>query len=384
MRTKQTTKIESFIASLRTASQGMACEMADRCLREERFHDMLELWRAVNAACQHEGRERFPYPQVADYIEDLLATHAGPADILFTLLAELPGKTVVQAGPRPYRVRGIASRLGFGQTKETLLAALARFAADDAHRELLACWTQEAVIRGRSLERDDIAQAFRATLAALHHPLAYLPLAPLDIERQAPTIPPIYGGGIRQCSPARVRPSAPPRAPALLPRATRLEAHDAERRFEAAVRPWTDGSGASIEAKLFRIEPSIAGIAPGRWLLRALPLDCLAGAESIQMDQADAEAAWSDLFSAATGGGAYSSGLGGAYGRVAAWTSLGALVDAPADGAPSAIEARAHDCSFLMFKASNKWFHDVAWDLGILAVRAGGETVAVLAASDTD
>jgi hypothetical protein len=93
------------------------------------------------------------------------------------------------------------------------------------------------------------------------------------------------------------------------------------------------------------------------------------------------------LFAAAANGGAYSSGLGGAYGRLAAWTSLGALIDAPATAKPAEIDAAAPSAQFLVFGAASSaggWWHDIAWDIGLLAVRSGGASVAVLAATDTD
>ena len=68
----------------------------------------------------------------------------------------------------------------------------------------------------------------------------------------------------------------------------------------------------------------------------------------------------------------------------AAWTSLSALVDAPAAATPAEVDERAGACTFLMFGAPNGWWNDVAWDIGALAVRDGGASVAVLAATDTD
>ena len=48
------------------------------------------------------------------------------------------------------------------------------------------------------------------------------------------------------------------------------------------------------------------------------------------------------------------------------------------------IDERAGTCTFLMFGAPDGWWKDVAWDIGMLAVRDGGRTVAVLAATDSD
>jgi hypothetical protein len=61
----------------------------------------------------------------------------------------------------------------------------------------------------------------------------------------------------------------------------------------------------------------------------------------LRAERAAADAVWGALFAAAANGGAYSAGLGGAYGRLAAWTSLGGLVGAPVDSSPATTEERA-------------------------------------------
>ena len=44
----------------------------------------------------------------------------------------------------------------------------------------------------------------------------------------------------------------------------------------------------------------------------------------------------------------------------------------------------AEACTWFSFHAVGDWFYDVAWDFGLIAVRPGGNTLAVLAATDTD
>ncbi|MEU6055809.1 DUF6183 family protein [Streptomyces xanthochromogenes] len=74
------------------------------------------------------------------------------------------------------------------------------------------------------------------------------------------------------------------------------------------------------------------------------------------------------LFAAASTGGAYNSGSRGAYGRLAAWQSFGALAGCP-EGAPFAeVEARAADCTWYEFEADTKWFEQAAWDVGLAAL----------------
>jgi hypothetical protein len=64
---------------------------------------------------------------------------------------------------------------------------------------------------------------------------------------------------------------------------------------------------------------------------------------------------------------------------------VGALVGAPPEATPAHIDSIAIGTAFMMFGApAGSFWYDVAWDLGILAVRDGGHSVAVLAATDTD
>ena len=48
------------------------------------------------------------------------------------------------------------------------------------------------------------------------------------------------------------------------------------------------------------------------------------------------------------------------------------------------VERRVGECAWYCFGARTRWFHQVAWDIGLVAVAAGGLRLAVLAASDTD
>ncbi|GEM29278.1 hypothetical protein NN3_02850 [Nocardia neocaledoniensis NBRC 108232] len=92
---------------------------------------------------------------------------------------------------------------------------------------------------------------------------------------------------------------------------------------------------------------------------------------------------WAVLFAAAANGGAYNGGEHGAYGRLAAWRTLGALCDASEFDSIERIERRAGDCAWFSFSADTDWFERVAWDLGIVTLTPEPALV-VLAATDTD
>jgi hypothetical protein len=94
--------------------------------------------------------------------------------------------------------------------------------------------------------------------------------------------------------------------------------------------------------------------------------------------------AWQVLFAAASTGAAYNSGLRGAYGRLAAWQSLGALAGAPQNAPFAETEALVQQSTWYGFEADTKWFEQVAWDIGLVALAPGRRGLAVLAATDTD
>jgi hypothetical protein len=403
-------EIEGIVASLgqleRADDVNQAYASVDRWNREGRTADLVALAAGIERACDVTGAAKLPYEAVADHVEEVLALTAGAdhIDALFSLLAMPRVRSVQRARPEEMRVRAFASRLAHGQTKDALVATITRLGTGSGagsgskaeNTELLACWMHETVLRGTALDRETAAVTFHEGLAAKNHPLGALPLRLLDAEGEAPTYMPMYGSNAISKAVARLESgptsmrTIPPPGHHVAPSAKRHEDAALEARLREATTPWTTGSKGKAEAKVFQLEPALGMTSPGRWLLRALPLDCLEGvgpsADALRAERSGADGVWGALFAAAANGGAYSSGLGGAYGRRAAWISLAALVDAPADATPQQIDARAASSSFLMFGASGGggFWNDVAWDIGALAVRPGGATVAVLAATDTD
>ena len=388
-------EIDGIVASLRgqePADVNPAFATVDLWNRESRTGDLLALAAAIEAACDVEGALRFPYEAVADHIEEELALTAGGdhVDALFTLLARPRVRSVQRERTTEMRVRSFASRLGHGQTKEALAKAIARLGSSAEHTEVLACWMHETVLRGTSLDRETPIVAFHAGLAAANHPLGAMPLTLLEAESEAPTYMPMYGANAiskavdrLESGPTSAR-TVPPPGDHSPPRVTRIEDAKLEGRLRESVLPWTTGSSGKAEAKAFRLEPALGSASPGRWLLRALALDCIEGAHALRAERTSADTVWGALFAASANGGAASSGLGGAYARRAAWVSLAALIDAKPDATLAELDALAPSAQFLMFGASGEWWNDVAWDLGVLAVRQDGASVAVLAATDAD
>ena len=89
------------------------------------------------------------------------------------------------------------------------------------------------------------------------------------------------------------------------------------------------------------------------------------------------------LFIGAAGGGPYGGRRYGAYGRLASWESLAALVGAP-DGDPATIEAAADRCTWLF--ATSDWHLQVhpAMDVGIAVLRPDHRRVAILSVTTSD
>jgi uncharacterized protein (TIGR02996 family) len=292
--------------------------------------------------------------------------------------------------PNPADVPELASRLASEHGPEVLLTVLERYQQDGRFLELLACLAHEMVLRGMILDGVPAAEGVVARLRERGHPLARLPLALTSVEGDLRPWLPRYGGGGQAWStpfgplwegrePLPVGPS--PAAAAF------TETTDAASagRIATAVRNWEEGSNGQSEARVFRAESPIGEEAFSAGLLWALALACLEGAgeQGVRADRVTPRDAFATLFSAASTGGAYNRGLRGAYGRQAAWQSLAGLAGAPGDDV-EAVADLAGRCLWARFDAGSEWYYQVAWDVGLLAVRPGGTSIAVLAATDTD
>jgi hypothetical protein len=140
----------------------------------------------------------------------------------------------------------------------------------------------------------------------------------------------------------------------------------------SAVRTWLTRSNGRAEAAVCALDPALSPDAVGVRTLAALGLDCLAGG-GLALRRATLDEVVAVLFAAAAFGGAYDEGLGGAYGRAAAWRSLNALAGGSHVG-----------CAWWLFDAANDWFQRIAWDFGVVCLRPGGHVMAVLASTDSD
>ncbi|GAB1508677.1 hypothetical protein JCM33774_07180 [Actinophytocola sp. KF-1] len=265
-----------------------------------------------------------------DRVEALLAAtpSAERAAAVVRLARDLP----------PERVRRTAALLAAGQEASVLLSM-------DLPLELGACVVHELVLRG-----ERVPAGWRSRLAG--HPLGELPLTPLPGETAAPT------ARTELITAAGVVPSA----------TRRTTPGDAT----AAVTTWLTESNGRAEAAVFTVSAPLTAEDVGIRTVESLGLDCLAG-DGLALRAATLSDVVRVLFDAAANGGAYDRGQGGAYGRLAAWRSVKALAGGGVEG-----------CAWWTFDAANDWFKRIAWDLGVLCLRAGGRGLAVLAATDAD
>lgn len=260
---------------------------------------------------------------------------------------------VAAGGLSTAATRRVAAMLAQSQRERVLVSLL----AGEIETELGACLLHEMILRRKSVTA--VADAWTRRLVG--HPLADLPLHALPGETRVPL--PKQGTDL-PLGPSKVDPiTLAGTVPAVSRESTPAD-------MTSAVTTWLTESNGRAEAAVFTFASPLDQV--GVRTMAALGLDCLAGG-GLVLRQAGLDEVMAVLFGAAADGGAYDHGLGGAYGRAAAWRSLTALAGGSHVG-----------CAWWLFDAANDWFHRVWWDIGVVCVRPGGHVMAVLAATDTD
>ncbi|WP_426504982.1 DUF6183 family protein [Dactylosporangium sp. McL0621] len=318
----------------------------------------IALWRRYGG---EDVRAPWQYRSIFDRVVRLLALSPGTvADAVRLMHAVGAGRTV----------RFAAALLASGHgTADDLGAALGA----GAPAELRACLVHELVLRGVAA---DVGWAGEPWWR--EHPLAWLPaaLTPLEGRPEVPRYTLSGRGGSIPHEESTALEEAGPAAPVR--ETTTPEAAAA---IGAAVDNWAGESNGSVAAHTYALG---APLRPGAVAatLRSLGLECLQGLGGV--GSGTAGNAWGQLFVAASSGGAYNAGEYGAYGRLAAWRSIGALAGAPAGATAAEVEAAANASDWYGFSGASGWFQGVAWDIGLATVAPGGRRLAILAATDTD
>ncbi len=394
------------------AAFGAATGMTDRRAAAEqaaaRGQGLLLYQLASALACHIDDSAipRQPHCGFLEYLSRVLALTPGAANAEWAARLATQTRHPGQLVPPPRRIRRTAGLLAAGQPAEYLTPLFTARPADSGPAlDFLGCLAQEMVLRHGEVSDPGATDAV-GRLDAAGHPLAVLPLFLLTPERQL-TLPSYhYRGGSAALPYGPYRPSAPPGGPAhpLPVPAEDVTDAAASQLIRTAVEGWVTDSRGTAEARVFRFGPVLAPAMLAGASLAALPVQALAGDPVPEIAEREAAAAdvFRILFAAAAGGGAYGGGLGGAYGRLAAWQSLAGLTGeakpgagagaGPVAGVPDAdsvagidgVAAAASAARYLTFSARSRWYRQVAWDIGIAALRPGGRTIAVLTATDTD
>jgi len=318
----------------------------------------------------------------------LLQSRRVPVRQVFSLADEMKAASL----PDRRLLEGVASKLAaLADTAELTEALDAATSREPARFELAALVLQEMALRDRIGPDSAEARRLHKRLATAAHPLASLPFAAHGLE--VPVELPHYRNGATMFFNDPIE--CEPRDPAAVAAASDISTREASgvvdpEAVAAAVRNWCDESNGVVEVKTFALSrpTDAAGLVAS---LDRLGLKCLEGAGGAKTAAVvvDAGMTLRALFRAASQGGAYNHGLCAAFGRLAAWRSLAAMAgEAPPGTWPAAsvdsIAAEAEQCAWVAFTAESAWFNNIAWDLGLLALRKDRTTVVALAATDQD
>ncbi|GAA2518893.1 DUF6183 family protein [Streptomyces gobitricini] len=326
------------------------------------------------------GSEAWQYRSVYDHLQRALAKSPGRNTVRQLLrlpLALRPG------GPgEEFRTRHLAMELAYHQSAEDLACEVFEAApGQDVPYELRACLLHELVQRPVPVDEHPALRSFAATLTADGHPLAQLPchLVPLEQVERDPSWFPMGPVSRVPKEPLITTPAARRRAAGT--KVTEVDDWEQDIAMNTVVEDWRTSSNGRVTAHVFTVEPALDRGDFGA-LFSRLPLACRRDAPELWTTTAGT--VLGILRAAASGGGAYTLGSFGAYGRLAAWQSLAGLVGLPAHTPLPETARRAEQTHWYLFDTEADWFEAVAWDIAIAALRPGAQEIAVLAATDTD
>lgn len=386
--------VEKFLTSL-VGTKNWNPQFAQ--IREWAKGGQIAILLAVSAALTDEPRtlgiEAIVRHSVLDSVELTLARTPGllQAESALKVLQERERQSdsLYHRHTQAYYQADMAAVVAEAQSAEVLEALFSQHSDAPQFFEFLTCLVQEMVLRAVSIF--SAAEAFWERQAVkAGHPLSSLPLRLLPQEAA-------FGRFLSHSTPHGKHWATPSTAgqaiESLSPSLevsiewTEIAVLEEEKAYmEAAAANWEQESNGKLETRLFQADAPVTAAAITEVQVLSLPLDCLKGAGKLDLwlvpySAADAVAV---LFSAACTGGAYNRGLGGAYGRLAAWKSAGSLAGTDSGTSVEETAAQASVCAWHFFNAKSAWFYDIAWDVGLLALRPNGRTLAVLAATDTD
>ena len=379
-------RIEQILATLPELTDVTGVyEVADRRLAQGDAAFVAELGIALAERHGSAAGQAWQYKSVFDHLVRMLTITPGQKNIERALRLV----AAVGSGGRTGD-RFLASLLAFGQRPEDLAVVFAESSPPAAaSEELRACLVHELVLRGVAVTEVPGIARWASSPHWRHHPLGWLPLWLAGVE-EAQHLP--HYTARSSAYPGSFGPSEGPgllqdRAlTAGVPAVRETTTPSMAAAMAVAVANWAEKSNGRIEARVFDLaEPVDAQVVPDT--LAAVGLECLSGLTQrsrFSISSCPPAQPWRMLFFAASVGGAYNSGCLGAYGRLAAWRSLAGISGAAEGASAAEVERRVQECDWFSFDADTGWFEQVAWDIGLAAVRPGRQRLGVLAATDTD
>lgn len=326
-----------------------------------------------------------------DRILHVLATHAGMESL--RALLRLPVSPHLDDSVRTVAERRLASIVARYHTIEDIVQTVFSQDSQSVHStEFSACLLHELVLVADGVEEHPELRSFAEELVTGEHPLARLPLRLLPEEHwlrrpqdaadgwswMVPPTPAItfgtpevlYANSMRQRT-AGVE-------------LTEVSSAESVSVMGAAVQHWCDDSNGKMTAHEYwspdalteKDLPAAFNLLP----LAPWPADQVRA----KLYPSTPDSVLQVLLTAAVRAPAYGPGLYGAYGRLAAWCSIGGLAGAPPDSPIVHTAELVRKVVWFRLSTTSAWFYQVAWDLAITALRPNGQEIAVIAATDTD
>ncbi|MBS2536733.1 hypothetical protein KGQ20_28620 [Catenulispora sp. NF23] len=324
-------------------------------------------------ACHRDEPKAWQYQDIFDHLLRLLIGDAGKGDLGQAL------RLIGAARHSGHDVDRVAAALLAANRRRVSLTAV--FAEDGSTAGVSdtfrACVVHELVLREGTISRRKTIADWAASPAMRNQPLGWLPLhlAPFELDGDQ------WPHATRPDRVATVSPDVLASWPA-----TDLITPELSQALSAPVMNWVEDSNGRVETGVFGLaEPVRPQSVPE--VLAGLGMDFLEPVDGpFRLDVHDTSVwdVWQTLFRAASGGGAYSRGCHGAYSRLFAWQALAALAGASANSPHDEVARSAQACTWHRFDGELPGFFRIFWDIGLVGVRPGGGSIAVLAATDTD
>lgn len=307
------------------------------------------------------------------------------------------------------RARTLGARLGQAQSVATLARAY-RMLGSEATRggrvtSLLACWTQEAVLRGKPVAIDATISAAWANLGAAGLELAQLPVELEALEERQLELAARYG--VQSASGWAGRAPRPSTARGATASLATAELDDPARRariaaFASSARAVSNGR---VEARVIDLDPPLDARDVDASVVRALPLAALGGGDDEEEEEdelaprpapparreraavglaaIEPRQAFEALMAAAAIGGVYNVAWSGAHARGPARVSLGGLVGCPAGAPWGEVVERARRSTLWVVALDTPWFDSDGEEVALLALEPGGGRLAFVAYTDS-